>query len=206
MFAQLTKYLVHYHNVSIPEVGSVKLQREPARHDVAEKLIYPPLYSIKFDRSENVKKHQLEYIAVESGSDLNAVEHKLQKLGKEFRTEVQLKSFSWNKIGLFTDRNATALSFQPTAIVIEVLQPIVANKVIRGNAQHTVLIGENEMLKGGILDEIIAPVKRKKYVLLIGWMLVLLAIAFIVFYLYSEGFQSLSSGTRIKAVSSGPSK
>lgn len=198
MFYQLTKYLVQYNNVSIPEIGSFKLLQQPARLDVAEKLVYPPSYSLLHDHNDHVGYHQSQHL-FEFNND-GAGSDQLIQFGKGFRKSLTLNKFSWSGMGVFENGEIGPISFQPNEILIDGLQPIVANKVLRENVQHTVLVGENEVLKGGILDEIVAPANRKKVAVIAGWILAALAAAFIIFYLYNQGFQSPASGTTMKAV------
>jgi hypothetical protein len=75
--------------------------------------------------------------------------------------------------------------------------PVQANRVIRENAHHSVLVGEREMHSGdtSYINSETKAISRSIPVI-IGWIIAVLAVAFIGYYLYKNNFHPFSSGTK----------
>ena len=204
MYQHLAKYLSQYKQVSIPQVGSFELVPQSAVLDVASKLIKPPTYIPQYSDKDIVKDHQLNFLALDLKADKEQVKEQLENFGKDLRAKIRHGAFSWKGVGKLQDAN-TEMIFHPDVLVINGLQAIPAEKVLRKNVQHTVRRGEQEVMSSSFQEEEKPVVKKKSLVGIIGWAVVVLAIAFIAVYLYMEGFNSTSSGSRMKIVPSNTS-
>ena len=204
MYQHLAKYLSQYKQVSIPQVGSFELVPQSAVLDVASKLIKPPTYIPQYSDKDIVKDHQLNFLALDLQADKEQVKEQLETFGKDLRTKIRHGAFSWKGVGKLQDAN-TEMIFYPDVLVINGLQAIPAEKVLRKNVQHAVRRGEQEVMSSSFQEEEKPVVKKKSLVGIIGWAVVVLAIAFIAVYLYMEGFNSTSSGSRMKIVPSNTS-
>lgn len=201
MFQQLSKYLWQYKQVTIPEVGSFQLVHQSANFDVTSKIIYPPCYSAQYTSSDAVEDHQINFLAADLNTDRFSVQKQLELFGRELKKRIQVGSFFWKGIGRLENKD-TQILFHPDMETAGRLQPVSAERVLRDDARHVVLVGEQEVLKSHLPDEQ-APVIRKKWnVALIGWILVAIAIAFIFFILYKGGFQTTASGNKTRVLSS----
>lgn len=60
MFSAATKYLIQKRSLRIPQVGSFTIVQQPATLDIAEKLMYPPLYSYDY-ATDNAGYQQAGY-------------------------------------------------------------------------------------------------------------------------------------------------
>ena len=204
MYQHLAKYLSQYKQVSIPQVGSFELVPQSAVLDVASKLIKPPTYIPQYSDKDIVKDHQLNFLALDLQADKEQVKEQLENFGKDLRTKIRHSAFSWKGVGKLQDAN-TEMVFYPDVLVINGFQAIPAEKVLRKNVQHAVRRGEQEVMSSSFQEEEKPVVKKKSLVGIIGWAVVVLAIAFIAVYLYMEGFNSTSSGSRMKIVPSNTS-
>ncbi|HVG40442.1 MAG TPA: hypothetical protein VM888_02430, partial [Chitinophagaceae bacterium] len=88
------------------------------------------------------------------------------------------------------------------------LQPVAANKVIKENAQHAVLVGEQEMQSGSMENvRTIAHDKKKRPVTtIIGFVLLLLSLLFLGYYFYTNRDTNSNTGlkTGIKPAAPAP--
>ena len=178
MYQQLAKYLSQYKQVSIPQVGTFELVQQSAMLDVASKLIQPPTYFPQY-------------------SDKDLVKEQLENFGKDLRIKIRHSAFSWKGVGKLEDADVKMV-FHPDVLEIKGLQAIPAEKVLRKNVQHIVRRGEQEVVSSSFQEEEKPVLKKKSFVSIIGWTVVILAVAFIAIYLYMNGFNSTSAGTRMK--------
>jgi hypothetical protein len=188
---QLTDYLLHFRRISIPELGTIELVQQPATLDIANKLIYPPYYKAVFSEKQDGAVHQMLYLQATMGTDA-AVAEKLRLLGTEMKRKMQQQSFTWTGIGTF-EYNADKINFRPQELS-SLLQPVPAHKVLREHVQHSVLVGDQMVLSDGTVEQHAAAKRARDLTITIGWIVALLAMAFIVYYLYQHGFIPEASG------------
>lgn len=199
MFDILTKYLHQYGQLYIPYIGSFEVVEQPARLEFADRLIYPPASEIRYRAEGSLQPTQLEYLQEEWETDGATAEKRLQQFGRQLKERLSGGSFTWPGIGV--------LHYRQNRIDLEGAQlanlgPIEAHKVIREHAQHTVLIGEQEVQSGDVAGYIQDTARKRSVLVIIGWILLALAILFLIYYFYKEGFRPESSGTRMKAFAS----
>ena len=208
MFQQLSKYLSQYKQVSIPEIGSIELIYQSASLDVASKMIQPPAYLPHYSNRDIVKEHQLNFLAADLNTDKVSVQQQLQNFGKDLEQRIQNEAFLWRGIGRL-EKNDAHILFHPDMASNSGLQPVVAEKILRENVMHTVLIGEQEVQKSQGYEETTTVVSGKRsFAVLAGWILAAAAVIFIVFMLYKGNFQTPATGNKMKVVPAGnsPSK
>ncbi len=199
MLQTLTAYLLQYRTVSIPHVGTVQLVQHPAQANVVDKRILPPSFTAQLNTvGDEVSTHQLAYLmaSLQKSSDVVALE--LKDLGSRLYDAVNGPGFEWVGIGHFS--NSTTL----VAIDVEGLQPVEAQKLIRENPNHAVLVGDRETTSLQLADERAeaGTVKRKRDVLvIIGWVLLGLSVLAIVYLLYSGKFNVGAAGSKLRATS-----
>ena len=199
MYQQLATYLQQYKQVTIPQIGSFELVSQSATLDVASKLINPPVYLPQYSDTDSVKEHQLNFLAVDLNADKFMVKEQLENFGRELKTKIQGGILTWKGVGRL-ESDDSKMFFYPDVVEIKGLQPMPAEKVLRKNVQHTVLRGEQEVLSASFYVEKKASVKKRSIVGIIGWIAVVLSIAFIVIYLYTDGLTATASGTKMKVV------
>lgn len=198
MFDILTNYLHQYQQLYIPSVGSFEVVEQPARLDFADRLMFPPAFEIRYSEEGMLKDSQLEYLQEELGIDLSAAESRLQQFGRQLKERLMRDAFTWQGLGVLT-YGQNRVEFQGTPQVP--LEPVEAHKVIREHAQHTVLIGEQEVQSGNVAEYLQDATRKRSVWVLIGWIVLALAVLFLVYYFYREGLKPESSGSRVKAVS-----
>lgn len=197
MLEILTRYLHQYGQLYIPYIGSFEVVVQPARLEFAERLLYPPAFEVRHSEEGSLKDSQVEYLQEEWDTDGANVEKRLQQFGRQLKDRLSGGSFTWPGLGVLHYRQ-NRVAFEGTPLVR--LAPVEAHKVIREHAQHTVLIGEQEVQSGDVAGYIQDTERKRSVLVVIGWILLALAILFLVFYFYKEGVNPESSGSRMKAV------
>ncbi|RYZ28015.1 MAG: hypothetical protein EOP49_41815, partial [Sphingobacteriales bacterium] len=177
VFKQLTNYLLQYRQVSIPSVGTIRLVRQPAQLDVAAKIIAPPSYRTEIISGDAVPEHQLAYLSASLEAERHSVMDRLSAFGQRLQQQLKGDGFNWKGIGWIGQGG------DDTAITTSVLQPIPAERVLRQDAEHNVLVGDQEMTSTqmtGRREEVTTmAVAKRPLSIIIGWVLLAFAILFI---------------------------
>lgn len=202
MLPQLTRYLLQFHQVHVPSVGTVRLVQEPAILDVAAKVIHPPRFVMQFSEDGWLTKHQLWHFGTQLHFDETATRDSLQDAGVQIRKTIEKAPFTWNGIGTFTYANQK-IGFEPQ-LYDAILQPVAAERVLREGVQHAVLVGDQVVLSDGNAGVPEGDEKHWNWSRIAGWAAVILAVFFIMFYLYQYQFQSTATGLRDKVTPQPP--
>ncbi len=184
MLSALTEYFIKNKKLYIPSLGSFKLIEIPATLDFADRLILPPAHQVGFFEKEERDEDQIIYISEILRVDTNNAERQLVELGQQLKNKIQQSAFSLKGLG--------TLQYQDEKFVFHaheknLLFPVTANKVIRENAHHAVLVGEQEMLSNNMHEVRHITSKRTPSVLLIALIILILAVLFIAYHFYNKG-------------------
>jgi hypothetical protein len=195
VFQELHHYFFQYKTLGIPGVGTLQLVHQPAMLDVVNQQLLPPRQKIKFSRQVNVGAHQLQVLAYAFNNDKELVQEELTRFGEALRSRLQEQPFSWHGVGRL-ELEGAYIQFQPQTGDAPFLEPVAAQRVLRENAQHTVLVGDTERyLSAGEYQAALEEDKpRRSLVVLIGWIIALFALAFIGYHIYISKGNPLASG------------
>jgi hypothetical protein len=199
---QLAKYLLKFHQVHIPTVGTIRLVPQPAVLDVVNKQILPPHYTIRFSEDGWLTKHQLYYFGTQLHFDETATRNSLQDIGNQLKKQIELAPMTWNSIGTFRYAN-DKIEFEPH-VLPPLLQPVAAERVLREGVQHDVLVGDTVVRSDGTAQDAIEEDRQWKWNRIAGWAAVILSVFFIIFYLYLNQFQPTASGLHKKTGAPAP--
>lgn len=171
-------------------MGTIQLVQVPAQLNVADKTIQPPTFSAELKEDATVPDHQLAYLSAALHTDKESVRQSLNELGAALEERIQGDGFHWNGIG-------TIRRFGKIERDITALAPLPAERVMRQDAEHTVLVGDQHMTSSEIAGLKEAPAgKRRSIFVLIGWIVLLLSLLFIIFILYQGKFRIGASGSK----------
>jgi len=195
VLSSLTSYLTQFKKVVIPFIGTFELRQQPATLDFANRLIYPPVQEVHFAPQGTVPAEQLNFLGWELELDGTTVEERLSQFGRALKTTLTEAAFLWDGFGELSAAEDAVL-FTPARS--SQLSEVAANKIIRQNVHHGVLVGEKEMNSGDI-SYMEAPVAIKRsYVNWVGWIIALCALLFIGYQLSAKNFHPFASGLQQK--------
>ncbi len=195
MLNLLTKYLLQYRQVSIPSVGTVRLVQSPAQLNVADKVLHPPSFAAELTAdSSRVPDHQIWFLSAALHQEKEAVLKSLQSLGEQMSGPVSGDGFDWKGIGLIK-RNAA-----PVSLRLQAFTPVLAERVLRHDAEHSVLVGDRQRMVGPANAVPAEPEpetaeKKRSPLIIVGWVLLILSILYILFVLFRGGFKIGSTGS-----------
>jgi hypothetical protein len=193
VLSSITKYLLQYHRVAIPNVGTIEIVQQPAELNFVDRLLFPPKYIAQLRKEPVITDHQLNYLASAGNTNKEVAREELEVLGEKIRRKIDKDSFHWNGIGL--------LSHDVSSFPVEslLLEPVTAEKVKRENAEHNVLIGDQEIVsRQQSTSHALSIRKKRPMIVTIGWIVLALALAAIIYFLVSGNFSIYSSGSRMK--------
>ena len=198
----LTSYLLQHKSISIPGLGSMYIERIPAQTDFVNKRILPPDYIFRFDKYFDAPdKDFFSYLA----QQMNRADYEAIKWYNEWAYELRNKIrdgevVEWKNVGLLKKDTTGEIIFEPVRAIDTLQEPAPANRVIHSHAQHTMLVGDREVIREFTHEEG-EPLEMGTYVEKESWWLYALIIAAIAlsvifFHFYKNGFSVSSAGNQ----------
>lgn len=160
----LQHYFAQHHQLTLSGIGSFSVEAFPAKIDIVDKLIYPPVSKVIFKENEQKTSDDLiNFLKNEydlNPESLSAFEQSLlQKLQNE-------ETVTLDGIGVLENKEGS-LSFTPIEIN-ELFEPVHAERVIRQNSQHSVTVGEqvrtSVQMQESIAYNAIQPKERRWWI------------------------------------------
>lgn len=191
MVRLISTYLLHNHSVSIPGLGTIYIERTPAQSDFVNRQILPPSYHFRFDRYFDtpgkdfftflsVKKHIHDFEAIKMFNEW-ALELRNSISGVDQSAELE-------GIGLLKRDASGDVVFEPAVKPEAYTLSVPAERIIRTNAKHIMLVGDKETTNVEMSDYLQEEPSRKR----ISWWVYALIIAAvciiaIVLFYYNNG-------------------
>jgi hypothetical protein len=199
VLALLTKYLVQYKRVSIPHIGTFEIVQQSPQLLIADKTISGPVFITRYVHNDRVTEHQVRFIASCEKTAKETLQEELSLFGKNLKSRIEQSPFRWNGFGTLRYA-ASGLVFDPQNIEFDSLKYVPARKVVRDNAQHTVLVGDRQMMSSTQITEPVKDIPQTKHTpalnLTIGWIILFVAILVIAYLLFVGDFRPGSAGLK----------
>ena len=145
MFHVLKKYLALYNHLDLDGIGNLNVEVIPAQIDIANRTIQPPESFIQFNKN-NTQPDKIFLRFLEK--ELNIDETHAVKNMTNFTTQLQTNIKENNQVvfegfGKLKKQSTDTLTFEMDEMPVY-YPSIVAERIIRKNATHTVRVGEDE--------------------------------------------------------------
>lgn len=180
----LQNYLFQYKNLSLEGLGTLRLKTVAAELDFPNKLLQAPSAELVFAPQEQSAAHLYQWLAREFNSSPFDARDQVQQFTSQILNELRLKKqFVWPVLGTFRQEEDGAIVFNASWKPVAIATPVVAERVIRTGASHTIRVGE-DLRTNSEMEELITSLNRKPRKL--WWVaaltLLLVAIAIIVVF------------------------
>lgn len=162
--------------------------------NVAEKLISSPAFIIRLGTYGEVSDHQFHFFASQ-GVESENLRQELFSFGERMKKRIQSSPFYWKGLGTLR-YDSNEMLFEPDEMKLGSLQAVPAQKVLRENVQHQVLVGDQEMTSQQVTDVLNTVEYKRPWFIIAGWILLILAVVAIVIYLYMNNFETTSTGLK----------
>lgn len=196
MIEILNSYLILHKSISIPGLGTIYVERLPANSDFVNRQILPPGYQFRFDKYFDAPdKEFFSYLATEKHiADFEAI-----RIYNEWAYELRNKlkgeePVEWKDVGRLYQDASGEVHFQPQKAEQLLLRPVAAERVVRSNAAHSMLVGDKETTTLAMSEMLTEESSGKN-----PWWIYALIIAFIagiilVYKFASDGFTPEATG------------
>ena len=191
----LYEFLVLNKKLSLPGIGTISLQQSPSELDITSRQITPPSFHYSLDATnDSPSKKLFEWLSASTAiTEWDAIKA-VNDFSSSFKNELaDKKEVTWEKIGTFKKDGAGHLKLN-SATFLKNVQPVIAEKVIRQKAEHTILVGEKERSAAEMEEYFADTPAKRNYTGLIAVILIVVAIMFIGWYFSENGFTPASAG------------
>ena len=157
-------YLLQKSSVSIPGLGTIYVERSPARSDFINKQLLPPSYHFRFDKYFDAPgKDFFAFIAARK----NVEDYEAIKLYNEWalslRNNISAEhSSQLDGIGVLKRDQSGEVVFEPEAPADAFAIPVPAQRIVRTNTRHTMLVGDREVSNVEMTDYLHDEVHKEK--------------------------------------------
>lgn len=194
----LYEFLILNKKLSLPGIGTISLLQKSPQLDFGNKELSPRSYYFAIESAnDQPSKRLFDWLS----SAIGITEWDAIKLINDFSSALKKKlsesgEVNWENVGTIRRDDKGQLMLDSQTIELQSERPVPAEKVIRENVQHTLLVGEQEK-SSAEMEEYFAevPVKRN-YIWLIAVILTVMAIMFVGWYFSEKGFAPSSAGNQ----------
>lgn len=194
MVEALNSYLVQHKSLSIPGLGTIYVERIPAQSDFVNKQIIPASYRYRFDRYFDAPdKDFFTYLASQKEiADYEAIRWYNEwayELRNKIRTQQEVK---WDSVGILRTDVSGEVVFEAEQNLVKFLDPVPAERVIRSNAQHRMIVGDREVTNTAMsdyLNEETVYVEKESW-WIYALILATIAVVVIFFHFFQTGVNS----------------
>jgi hypothetical protein len=146
MYAILNRYLFLKRTIPIPGLGTICMESNPASIDASTRTMLPPVYKFRFDKFfDSPDKDLFAYLS--SKQNISDYEALRQYNDFAFSLRDRLNYFReapWEGLGVLKKDDMGEIHFESSISNPSFLQPVPAEKVVRANAKHMLLVGDRE--------------------------------------------------------------
>ena len=223
MYESLYRFLIKYKRIDLPDIGAIVLQTQSAHSEFVSRSFLPPVYFFSFEkarltvsaeRNDQNKFRQgkearlgklFSWLAVNYGVTEREAIVRFNDFVIELRKELGAgKTIAWRGIGNLQKGPGGEIEFHADKTGQPWLQQTVAKKVIRENAEHTMLVGETEKTSAQMSEMLLNPrsVKDKRVYWWVWPLAVIIGIfIFLGWYFSEHGISGNATGNNHKVSS-----
>lgn len=142
----ISTYLLQHKSLSIPGLGTIYVERIPAQSDFVNKQLLEPSYHYRFDKYVDVpSKEFFRYLSVKQNSTDSEAATYYQKWAMSLKNSITIsRPAVLEGVGELKKNISGEILFEPYSKIKTFDTPVHAERVIRSNARHTMLVGDRE--------------------------------------------------------------
>lgn len=199
MYTILNKYLFLHKSIPVPGLGTICMESVPATIDASTRSIFPPTHRFRFDKfSDAPDKELFAYLsALQNISDYEAL-RQYNDFAYSLRDRLNyFREAPWEGLGILKKDDSGDVHFESTISNPSFLQPVPAEKLVRANAKHMMLVGDrhrsNSEMSSWFAEEPASGNRLWWVVALIGG---IAAALIVMFHFSSKGWNVESTGNQ----------
>jgi hypothetical protein len=224
MYESLYRFLIKYKKIDLPGIGTIALQTQPAQSEFVSRSFLAPAYLFTLEKArltasadtneknpvgqgKETQSKLFSWIAANNNINEREAVGQFNDFVFDLKKELESgKKITWSGVGIFQKEMSGEIKFEGKKKELQFLEEVVAKKVIRENAEHTMLVGEvektstqmTEMLSGDMV------IKEKRSYWWVWPLAVIIVILIFLGWYFSEHGTSSSTGNNHKISVSSP--
>jgi hypothetical protein len=199
MYNILNKYLFLNKSIPVPGLGTICMENIPATIDASTRTMLPPTYRFRFDKFiDSPDKDLFSYLSTQQNiSDYEAL-RQYNDFAYSLRDRLNyFREAPWEGLGILKKDDKGDIHFESSISNPFFLKPVPAEKVVRANAKHMMLVGDRERSNREMSDWFAEePVHGNR----LWWLVALLggiaAVLVITFHFSNHGWNVGSTGNQ----------
>ncbi len=199
MFPILNRYLFLNKSIPVPGLGSICLETMPATIDASTRCLIPPVYQFRFDKFFDAPdKDFFAYLSARQQiSDYEAL-RQYNEFAYDLRDRLNYsREAVWEGLGILKKDDMGEIQFESHLEKPFFLQPVPAEKVVRADAKHMMLVGDRQRSNREMSDWFSEePVHGNRLWWLAALIGGILALMLIMFHFSTHGWNVGSTGNQ----------
>ena len=197
----LLEYLQLQQPLSLSELGTLQLKRNPAQLLVAEREIRGPQYFFEFTTEPSSNTKVLDWLVLKEAISVDDAEKKLAEFISQIKKQLNgIAKFEWNGVGTFV-RTDDKISFESFDFSLGRATSVSAQKIIRETAEHIVLVGETEKTSTEMSALLSVKEKNRSWSVLTAYIILLFCVSYLGWNYYKHSY-SIAGFSNQSSVSS----
>jgi hypothetical protein len=199
MYAILNKYLFLNKRIPVSGLGTICLENIPASVDASTRTVQPPSFRFRFDKFyDSPDKNLFAFLSAQQNiSDYEAL-RQYNDFAYSLRDRLNyFREAEWEGLGVLKKDDTGDIHFESLASRPFFLQPVPAEKVVRSNARHMLLVGDRQRSNREMSDWFAEePIHGNRLWWLVALMGGIVAVLVIMFHFSSHGWNVGSTGNQ----------
>jgi hypothetical protein len=199
MYTILNRYLFLHKSIPIPGLGTICMENQAATIDASTRTIHPPVYRFRFDKFfDSPDKDLFAYLSAQQKiSDYEAL-RQYNDFAYSLRDRLNyFREAPWEGLGILKKDDMGEIHFESSILNPSFLQPVPAEKVVRTNAKHMLLVGDRERSSREMSDWFAEePIHGNRLWWLVALVGGIAAALVIMFHFSSSGWNVESTGNQ----------
>jgi hypothetical protein len=199
MYTILNRYLFLHKSIPIPGLGTICMENQAATIDASTRTIHPPVYRFRFDKFfDSPDKDLFAYLSAQQKiSDYEAL-RQYNDFAYSLRDRLNyFREAPWEGLGILKKDDMGDIHFESSILNPSFLQPVPAEKVVRTNAKHMLLVGDRERSSREMSDWFAEePIHGNRLWWLVALIGGIAAALIIMFHFSSRGWNVESTGNQ----------
>jgi len=190
MIQLVTEYLAQKKSFSLPGIGTIYIERVPAQSDFVNRQILPPFYHYRFDRHFDLPDREFFlFLSTRKGVEEQEAIRQYNEWAEQVRESLTSRKTSrLEGIGVLKKEAGGELRFEATSHPRSFDIKVHAERLIRSNASHHMLVGDRETTTVQMNDLLHDDhtVRKRVWWIYVLVIIVLIVIAALMYFFYNR--------------------
>jgi len=184
MHELIASYLFQNKSCPLPGLGNLSIVTTEAQTDFSNNIINAPVSSIQFSAADVDAAALTAWLANKTNTDAPEAATKLDSFCGQLKNNATAGTgASLEAIGNFNVDSEGNISFSPIELPLHFAQPVTAERVVRQDVEHNILVGDKETTNIAMTEYLNEEVPKKDRWWI--WAIVLGAVALSLTLLYA---------------------